>query len=457
MLDLSRHIHFVGIGGAGMSPLARVVRDMGHRVTGSDQLRSAATAGLEATGVAVQYDHEPNLCRTADLLVHSSAVRPDNPERVYAQHEGIPVVRRAELLGDLMRGLRSIGVAGTHGKTTTSSLLAHLLRAAGRAPLAIIGGTPAGDETHGTSPGGSLLVVEADEYDRSFLSMYPTIAVITNIDTDHLDCYRDLDDIKGAFTRYAESVPFYGAAFVCIDDAGVRSIVDTIAAPVVTYGLDERADYRIAEVAYERGTARFTLTRRTALLGTVEIPMAGLHNVRNATAAAAVAAEMGVAFETIRSGLASFPGVKRRFELRGEVRGVRVYEDYAHHPREIAATLDDAARRGFARTIVVFQPHLYSRTRAFMEEFSQSLAPADTVVVTGIYRSREAIDPTVDAADMVRRLRAAGHADARYVENKDDVAGMLATELRSGDAVLLTGAGDIGEIVTPLLERIADG
>lgn len=457
MLGLSRHIHFVGIGGAGMAPLAEVVAGMGHRVTGSDLRRNDATRRLEASGIAVQEGHEPRLCREADLLVYSSAIRPVNPERVFAEHRGIPAVRRAELLGDLMRGLQSIGVAGTHGKTTTSSLVAHLLRAAGRKPVAIIGGTPSGEQVPVPQRLEGLLVVEADEYDRSFLSMYPTIAVVTNVDADHLDCYRDLDDIRQAFARYIDSVPFYGAAFVCIDDPGVRAVLGEVRAKVIPYGVGDDAMYRIADVDHGGGTARFRLVRRGDSLGTVEIPMAGMHNVGNAAAAAAVALEMGIGFDVIAGALAGFPGVRRRFELRGEARGVRVYDDYAHHPREIAATLEEAAHRRFDRTVAVFQPHLFSRTRAFMDELARSLAAADTVVVTGIYRSREDVDPTVDAADMVRRLAAMGHGDARYVERKEDVVADLAPRVRDGDAVLLIGAGDIGEIGSPLLERIADG
>ncbi|MBD3314691.1 MAG: UDP-N-acetylmuramate--L-alanine ligase [Chitinivibrionales bacterium] len=457
MLGLRRHIHFVGIGGAGMSPLAELVRGMGHHVTGSDERCGAATRKLESLGIAVQYGHTPDLCRDADLLVYSSAVRIANPERAFAARRGIPTIRRAELLGDLMRSFQSIGVAGTHGKTTTSSMIAHILHTAGRNPSAIIGGSPVGTEAPPPRPVGSLLVVEADEYDRSFLSMYPTLAVVTNIDTDHLDCYRDLDDIKGAFVQYAESVPFYGAVFACIDDPGVRDIAANIHAVMITYGTDDGATYRIAEVNHGRDKTRFEVFQNKERFGEFEIPMAGMHNVRNAAAAVAVAAATGIDPATTGGALARFPGVKRRFEFRGEARGVRIYDDYAHHPREIAATLDDAAYRGFGRIIAIFQPHLYSRTRSFLEEFANSLAHADMVIVTGIYRSREDVDHTVNAAEIVGRIRETGHTNAHFIEDKSTVVDWLAPHLRSGDAVLIMGAGDIDELGSPLLERIADG
>jgi UDP-N-acetylmuramate--alanine ligase len=457
MLNRTGHIHFVGIGGAGMSAMAEVVRAMGYWVTGSDQQESAVSRRLAAHGVPVQYGHSPQHVCNADLVVYSSAVRPDNPERVYASGNGIPSMRRAEVLGDLMRGRFSIGIAGTHGKTTTTSLVGDILAAAACEPTVIVGGTLNSHGANAIVGTGNVMVVEADEYDRSFLSMYPQVAVITNVDVDHLDCYSNHDDIKGAFVQYANSVPFHGFVLVCIDDPGAESIIHQIGKPVVTYGTREGAAYRAVDIRAEEEATRFAVIHGALRLGEVELPMAGMHNLRNALAAAAVASEMGVGFGTIRHSLGSCRGVKRRFEVLGTAMGVHVVDDYAHHPSEIEATLQAARQRRGKRSIVVFQPHLFSRTRDFLDRFVKSLTPADMVIVTEIYRARESDDLQVSGADIVEGLQRAGHGNVRFVADKESIPAILVPELGEGDWVLLMGAGDINQIGTSLLEEIGNG
>ncbi|MBN2188565.1 MAG: UDP-N-acetylmuramate--L-alanine ligase, partial [Chitinispirillaceae bacterium] len=355
---VTQRIHLAGIGGAGMSGLAELLHRYGHSVTGSDRVRSAATARLEGLGVRVQYGHVPGLIRDARLLIYSSAVREDNPERVWAAEHRMATLRRANALGQLMRTHVAIGVAGTHGKTTTTSLVGALLTAAGMRPTVLVGGTLCAEGAPVVVGDGPFMVVEADEYDRSFLAMEPAIALITNIDADHLDCYADLDDIKKTFAVFAGRVPFYGATICCADDPGVRSILSSVKGSAVTYGCADNADYRAEGIAFAAGMPSFDVRARGTAAGRVTLGIPGMHNVLNALGAVAVAMEMGVSFATITTALEGFRGVRRRFEVVGCVRGITVIDDYAHHPGEISASLDAARRCGFKRIIALFQPHL---------------------------------------------------------------------------------------------------
>ncbi|MDR2577479.1 MAG: UDP-N-acetylmuramate--L-alanine ligase [Chitinispirillales bacterium] len=445
MKQFTKNIHMVGIGGAGMSPLAEVLLSRGHRVTGSDRTVSDSTRRLESIGVKIQYNHEPSLVTGADLLVYSSAVADNNPERKYAAENGIPAMRRAEVLGDVMRSNFTICISGTHGKTTTTSLVGAVLTDADLSPTVLVGGMIKSAGSHAIVGSGNMLVAEADEYDRSFLAMYPSMAVITNIEADHLDCYRDIDDIKDTFIEFVERVPFDGAVVACIDDVGVLDVLPRIRRSVVTYGVDGKADYRAVNIKFEAGRTIFDALQKGKTLGSVSIGIPGLHNVRNTLAVIAVACEAGVEFEKIALSLANFQGVKRRFEIVGTVDGVTVVDDYAHHPGEISAALEAARGSGCKRVVAVFQPHLYTRTRDFMEQFAVSLSAADVAVVTDIYKAREEPIPGVDAGKIVERVNAIGKAEAFYVRDRNDVAEKLRGMVSVGDLVIFMGAGDIWE------------
>lgn len=448
----SKRIHLIGIGGAGMSPLAEVLVNFGYTVTGSDRMASEVTKRLETLGVNIQYDHKPGLVADAQLVVFSSAIRTDNPERQYAAEKGITQIRRAELLGDLMRAQTTVCISGTHGKTTTTSLTGALLQKAGLSPTVLVGGMLRDSKTHALIGTGGLMVSEADEFDRSFLAMYPTVAVITNIDTDHLDCYRDLDDIKAAFVAFTGKVPFYGDVIACSDDAGVRAILPLVKAPVTTYGIDEGADYRAVAIAFTDGCARFSVQERGTDIGNLTIAIPGMHNVRNTLAAVAVARLFGAEMTTITSALHSFKGVHRRYDLIGTYRGVQVIDDYAHHPRELQATIAAARQSGAKRIIAVFQPHLFSRTRDFLEEFGEALTGADIAFVTAIYRSREEPIPGVAAEGIVAAMERQGYRHAHYIEEWRDLPELLAPMVTDGDYLLFMGAGDISSCAYRMAE-----
>jgi UDP-N-acetylmuramate--alanine ligase len=456
ILNHNRRVHFIGIGGVGMSGIAELLLSLGFSVSGSDRQSSAITKRLEGLGIAVQYDHAVNLVHGADIVVYSSAIGAGNAEREYARVRGIPIMRRAEMLGEFMRAKFSIGIAGTHGKTTTTSLIGQILHDAGQNPTVVVGGILKHYGSNAVLGAGEVLVAEADEYDRSFLKMFPSIAVVTNIEADHLDCYADIDDIKGAFTQYINGVPFYGAVIACIDEQNVREVLKSCIRPVITYGADPSADYNARSVNFGGGKARFVLHRHNTALAEIVLTIPGLHNVKNACAACAAAVELGVSPAMCAESLARFSGIRRRFEIVGKKRGITVIDDYAHHPSEISATLAAAKTAGFKRTIAVFQPHLYTRTRDFMNDFAKSLSAADTVIVTGIYKSREEPIPGVDAADIVRKIIATSSTPALFVEKKEDVAETVVPLLYEGDAALIMGAGDIGEICASLLTRIRD-
>jgi UDP-N-acetylmuramate--alanine ligase len=447
-------MHFAGIGGAGMSALAEILRAHGHIITGSDRQETPLTKRLESLGIGIQYNHEPRLIRDAQYLVYSSAVHEDNPERQYAVENGIVSIRRAEVLGDLMRASFTVCVAGTHGKTTTTSLTGQVFLGAGLDPTVMVGGTLKSHGSNAVIGHGDILIAEADEYDRSFLAMYPAIAIVTNIEADHLDCYRDEDDIKNTFKKFADRIPFYGALIACADDANTAVLANQVSCAVITYGLNVEADYQATNIRFIGGHSRFAVFHHGVALGEIDVPLSGLHNVSNALAAITCGIEMKIPFAVIRKSLTSFAGVRRRFELLGSINGISVFDDYAHHPSEIAATLSAARHTGLRRVVAVFQPHLYSRTRDFMSQFADSLSHADAVVVCGIYKAREEAIPGVSAEGIVKKMNENGYTDVRYVENKSDVAEAIVTRLESGDLIVLMGAGDICDIGTDLLERI---
>ncbi|MCG8459941.1 MAG: UDP-N-acetylmuramate--L-alanine ligase [Holophagales bacterium] len=446
------HVHFVGIGGAGMSGIAEVLLAYDLKVSGCDQARSEAVERLEELGVEVHRGHSPDHLETVDLVVKSSAVPDENPEIEAARKQGLTVVRRAEMLGELMRLKYGIAIAGTHGKTTTTSLVGTLLTEAGLDPTVIVGGRMRVTGTGARVGRSQYLVAEADEFDRSFLRLMPVLAVVTNIDRDHLDTYRDLDAIRTAFLDFANRVPFFGQVILCLDDENNQGILPELTRShrVVTYGLSPQADLAARDVRATAEGSTFTVIADGEPLGTLSAPMPGRHNVQNTLAAVAVGRAVGISFEVIARSLAGFGGVHRRFERLGTWRGAAVVDDYAHHPTEVAATLE-AARQAFpeGRIHAVFQPHLYSRTRDCWEELGRALLLADEAWVTAIYPSREQPIEGVSGEMVVHAATSSGHRRVRYCGDwQKQVPSLLEIasgegRLGAGDVILTLGAGDI--------------
>ncbi len=448
-----RHAHFVGIGGAGMSGIAEVLLQYELAVSGCDLAASEATARLASLGARISLGHSPEHLEGVDLLVISSAVAAANPEVRAARERGITVVRRAEMLAELMRLKYGIAVAGTHGKTTTTSLAGTLLTEAGLDPTVIVGGRLRVSGTGARLGQSDYMVVEADEFDRSFLSLSPVVAVITTIDADHLDTYRDLAEIQDAFVTFASRVPFFGQIVACLDDPRVAEVLPRLAnRRIVTYGLAEPADLRAVDLeALPTGTRFRVVHVQRGDLGEFLVPMPGLHNVRNALAAIGVALALGIEPPAIARALATFSGVHRRFERLGELSGAEIIDDYAHHPTEVAATLA-AARQVYPRRriVAVFQPHLFSRTRDLAGDFGRVLLGADRAVVTDVYPSRESPIPGVTGELVVTAARAAGHPWVRYCSTRAEAEALVRAELEPGDVVLTLGAGDIVRLAQSL-------
>jgi UDP-N-acetylmuramate--alanine ligase len=439
-------VHFVGVGGAGMSGLAEVLLDYDLEVSGCDLAASEATERLERLGARISTGHDAQHVEGADLVVISSAVPETNPEVQAARRLGIPVVRRAEMLAEVMRLKYGIAVAGAHGKTTTTSLVGHLLTDCGLDPTVIVGGRLRVSGTGARLGRSDYLVAEADEFDRSFLRLAPIIAVITTIDVEHLDTYRDLDDIRAAFVTFAQKVPFFGQVIVCLDDPIIQDILPRLAdRRLVTYGFTPHADLQAHELVLDASGSSFQVkSARDGLLGAVHLPMPGRHNVQNALGALAVGLGLGLPFAELARSFRGFGGVHRRFERLGSWRGATVIDDYAHHPTEVRATLA-AARQVFGegRLRVVFQPHLYTRTRDQAEEFGRALLAADQAIVTEVYGSREAPIEGVTGNLVVDAARSSGHRNVQFCADWRDAPALLASEVRDGDAVLTLGAGDV--------------
>ncbi len=448
-------VHFVGIGGAGMSGIAEVLLDYDLEVTGCDRSSSETTERLARLGVRIELGHSEEHLEGTDLVVISSAIPPTNPEVVAARERGITVVRRAEMLAELMRLKYGIAVAGTHGKTTTTSLVGSLMTEVGMDPTVIVGGRLRVSGTGARLGKSDYLVAEADEFDRSFLRLAPIIAVITCIDRDHLDTYRDLEEIQDAFVEFADKIPFFGQVILCLDDEGVQQILPRLAERrLFTYGLSPQAELSALDVE-PRGwgsTFQVQLAGR-GILGRVELPMPGDHNVRNALAAIAVGLSMELEFSAIAEALASFGGVHRRFEHVGEWHQAAVVDDYAHHPTEVAAALKAARETCEGRVHAVFQPHLYSRTQMLAKEFGRSLLAADHALVTNIYGSRESPVEGISGQVVVDEARASGHRSVFFCSEWQEVRERLAAEVAPGDLVITLGAGDINRLGLELLRE----
>jgi UDP-N-acetylmuramate--alanine ligase len=441
-----RRIHFVGAGGVGMSGLAEILLlSTPLTISGCDRERGENTDRLAGLGAKILSGHDPAHLSDVDLVVISSAVDDSNPEVAAARERGIPVIRRAQMLGQIMRLKQGIAIAGTHGKTTTTSLVGMVLTEAGFDPTIVVGGRVRILGTNARLGRGDFLIAEADEYDRSFLELTPDVAVITNVEADHLDCYRDLSDIIDAFVLFANRVPFYGAVIACLDDPGVGAVLPRVEKRVVTYGESPQAHLRARNIALEASGTRFEAWDSEAgLLGEVHLPLPGRHNVANALAAIAVGRELLVPFPEIARALAGFTGVVRRFEKKGERGGVLVVDDYAHHPTELSATLS-AARQVYPerRLVALFQPHLYSRTRDFAADFGRALLGADVAIVTDVYPSREKPLPGVTGQLVVQAAKEAGHRNLVYIADKKKVSERLERLLKPGDLLLTMGAGDV--------------
>ena len=441
-------IHFVGIGGIGMSGIAELLMNLGYRVSGSDLRRSDITDRLSRLGAEIRAGHAAeNVPEDGHVVVISSAIKPGNPEVEEAHRRKIPVIPRAEMLAELMRMKYGIAIAGTHGKTTTTSMVATVLAAAGWDPTAVVGGKLNSLGSNAKLGQGDFLVAEADESDGSFLKLSPTVAVVTNIDAEHLDFYSGIGQIKETFLHFINKVPFYGFAVLCIDHPNVQELLPAVGKTFFTYGFSAHADYRADAVAPEGMGSRFRVIRSGEPLGEVAIQVPGRHNVSNALAAAAVAAELGIPFERIRAGLAEYGGVARRFQVKGERNGVTVVDDYAHHPAEIRATLAAAREVWPGRRIVVgFQPHRYSRTRALFRDFLSAFHDADLLFVFDVYPAGEEAIPEATGERLCESIREHGHKAAIYAGKAGDALPGVVPRLSAGDIFLTMGAGDVWKL-----------
>ena len=449
------HIHFVGIGGIGMSGIAELLLNLGYTVSGSDLKSSEITERLKRFGGLILKGHAEDHVGNADVVVVSSAVDADNPEVRAARQASIPVIPRAEMLAELMRLKYSIAVAGAHGKTTTTSIVSAVLDRGGLDPTVVIGGKLKSIGTNARLGEGDFIVAEADESDGSFLKMSPTIAVVTNIDREHLDHYPDLDAIKSAFLEFIDRIPFYGLAVLCLDNESVQSLIPEIKKRYTTYGMSTQADVQARNLIFEGLRSRFTLHHQGEPLGDIRLNLPGIHNVYNAMASVAVGFELGIPFETVKAALETVEGVQRRLEIKGDVNGITIVDDYGHHPTEIKTTLQ-AAKEAWPdrRMVVVFQPHRYSRTRALFDEFTRSFYQSDVLLVLPIYSAGENVIEGVDSNSMCDGIRQHGHKE---VICKDTIAAAVAglkDILVPGDILLTLGAGDVWKVGEDILREL---
>jgi UDP-N-acetylmuramate--alanine ligase len=450
-----QHLHFTGIGGIGMSGIAEVLLNLGYRISGSDLKLTAVTDRLAALGAHIVEGHAAENVAGARALVVSSAVDDQNPEVQEARRLGIPVIPRGEMLAELIRLKYGVAVAGSHGKTTTTSMIAAVLNQAGKDPTVVVGGRVGLWGGSNARVGKSdFFVVESDESDRSFLTLAPIIAVVTNIDREHVDCYPSIEDTRAAFIEFVNKVPFYGAAVLCLDDDNVQRILPAVNRRTITYGASAQADLVVTDVACGPSSSDFRLRFRGCDLGAFRLPAPGPHNVLNAAAAVAVGQELDVSPVVIREALASFAGVDRRFQLRGRERGVTIIDDYGHHPTEIRATLDSARLGGYRRIHVIFQPHRYTRTFHLMDEFARAFHHADTVLVLDIYAASEKPIEGVTAGALVERLRSYGHRGAEYAGSLDAAVDRVLEVAGERDLVLTQGAGNVWQAGDRILERL---
>lgn len=458
MYKRSYHIHFVGIGGIGMSGIAELLLNLGHQVSGSDIQETEITRRLETLGATISHSHQPQQVAGADAVVVSSAIDSDNPEVAAANMDyHIPVIRRAEMLAELMRLKYAVLVAGAHGKTTTTSMVGTVMAEGGLDPTVIIGGRLNAWGTNAKLGQGDFVVAEADESDGTFLLYSPTISLVTNIDTEHLDFYKDLDEIKETFLEFINQVPFYGLNILCLEDENIQGLLPRIKKRMVTYGFSAQADFQARDLAFDGLNVSYRAFHRGQELGKVTLPIPGRHNALNSLAAVAVGHELEIPFSAICRGLQEMTGVQRRFQIKGEVNGVTVIDDYGHHPTEIKAVLKTMASSfPERRRFVLFQPHRYTRTQALFEDFTTAFYQSDVLIVTEIYAASEPVIPGVHAEKLTTAIQKHGHGNVRYLPDHLALVPSLVEEVREGDVVLTLGAGNIWQTGEELLKRLQE-
>ena len=439
-----KKLHFVGIGGIGMSGIAELLINQGFNITGSDINDSKVIQNLKNKGADIFQGHNAKNLTDADVLVFSSAVNEDNPEIIAALKKNIPIIRRAEMLGELIALKEtSIGVAGTHGKTSTSSMVGAMLSQARLDPTLVVGGLVRNINTNSLLGEGDLIVVEADEFDRSFLSLQPTIGIITNIELEHTDCYEDLYDLQNAFTQFANACPFYGAVIIGNQSPAASEIIPNIKRPVITFGLTKKSDFYANDIIHNQSETTFTVFHKDKNLGVIHLQVPGEHNVLNALASVALGIEMNIPFHDVAAGLESYKGVRRRFDIKGEANGIMVVDDYAHHPTEVRVTLK-SAKNGWNRRIVgVFQPHLYSRTKAFYQEFAIALMETDILIITDVFPAREKPIEGINGKMVADFAKDSGHKNVFYIENLENLEKKLDNLCQPNDMIITIGAGNI--------------
>lgn len=456
MLEKDKWIHFVGIGGMGMSAIADILLQQGYKISGSDLFPTKITERLRERGAKIYIGHRESNIKNADIVVFSAAIKQSNSELLSARKNKIPCLKRAQMLGQLMENKWGIAVAGTHGKTTTTAMIGVVLKEGRLDPTILVGGEMDSLNANAYLGKSKYIVVEADEFDRSFLELTPQVAVITSLETEHLDYYRDLKEIKNTFLKFLARVPAYGSIMLCADNPGIQEILFEIKRDYITYGVGGKQSllYQAKNIRFSNFSSIFTVMEAGKELGEVALKLPGIHNIKNALASVAVGKKLKISFSRIKSALADFKNVKRRFQIKGQRKGVLVIDDYAHHPTEIEMTLKGARARWKGRIIVVFQPHLYTRTRDFCEAFAKSLFPADILIVTGIYPAREEVLPGISGELIMQRAKEYGHKEAIYIGNKDEIPSFLLKCCKSGDLVITLGAGDIWIVGEELLAKL---
>ena len=449
-----QHIHFVGIGGIGMSGIAEVLLNLGYHISGSDIKETEVTRRLQNLGCEISYGHRKENVKEADVVVVSSAIRKSNPEVEVAEQRLIPVIPRAEMLAELMRMKVGIAIAGTHGKTTTTSLISTVLAAGGLDPTVVIGGRLNSIGSSARLGQGEFLVAEADESDGSFLKLMPTIAVVTNIDPEHLDYYKGIDEIKETFLNFLNRIPFFGLAVLCLDHPNIQSLIPRLKKRFTTYGLTTQADFQAKEIVFEGFSTAFDILHQGKEVGRLRLQMPGLHNIYNALATIATAFELNIPFEIVQDTLSNFSGIQRRFQVKGEKKGILIVDDYGHHPVEIMATLR-AGRTGWRRRIIaVFQPHRYTRTQALFQDFLTAFYDADVLILTDIYPAGEDRIEGVEAKALFEGIREYGHKNVTYFKEKKEIVDHLLRITLPDDLVITLGAGDIWQVADELLNQL---
>ncbi len=457
MYQKNYHIHFVGIGGIGMSGIAELLLGLGYRVSGSDLSTSGITRRLQELGATIHTGHHQDQIQGASVIVTSTAISLDNPEVAAAREQGIPIIPRAEMLAELMRIKYAIAISGAHGKTSTTSMVAHILDRAGLDPTVVIGGLLKHLNTNALQGKGDYIVAEADESDGSFLKYTPAIAAVTNIDLEHLDYYTGIEDIKSKFKQFINSVPFYGLAVVCLDNEHIQDMLPDIRVRYTTFGLTAQADLRAQDIEFDGIKSLFMVVHQGTFLGRIRLNLSGRHNISNALAAIAIALELNISFSTIKAALEDIDGVKRRLEIKGDTKGILVMDDYGHHPTEIKATLKAIREsRPGRRVVVIFQPHRYSRTHALLDAFTRAFYQSDILIVLPIYAASETPIKGVSSQTLCQGIKSHGHKKVHYVESVDKCLTMLVDTVAPNDLVLTLGAGDVYRLGETFVQNLGE-